>query len=440
MVDGQHVSSLVLHALRVGGVPELVVVLETNKLVQEDLTGILVRVSAVRGSRGLFDASFAQSTGHAAGALRALVLVHIEVVAVGVDGPVRDALGWARARQGVPNGGSAIVLASAALPIGLVPAHVLRHGQGLHLATNDEAILVVNVLADRRRAATSVVGNESTELAFVRVPEFPSVLHSDLEALDAVDLVLAGSRHDDLVVQVPQCTGKVRSVDILQGIAGLALRAVHVEGLCARAGRRRRLRDNVRGGRRTCGRLLLDGLDVARLEAGAVRRPGLVEGVLELPEARGRGQALVPVRMAEDALGHGPMHRKVAGVTLLGVAALRHDGRELGEVLQVALEHRLSVVGAPPADAHQLQRAANEAEHRGGGQGLAQTREERAGEDASARLRNLHRVADTVVRLEVERLQEVGDLGHGCCGSRVGLCASCCDEAASLEAFDPELP
>mmetsp|Transcript_116524 Transcript_116524/g.370620 ORF Transcript_116524/g.370620 Transcript_116524/m.370620 type:complete len:272 (+) Transcript_116524:2139-2954(+) len=188
------------------------------------------------------------------------------------------------------------------------------------------------------------------------------------------------------------------------------------------------------------GLLRLHGLDVARLEAGAVLRSGLVEGVLELPEARGRGQALVPVRMAEDALGHGPMHRKVAGVTLLGVAALRHDGRELGEVLQVALEHRLSVVGAPPADAHQLQRAANEAEHRGGGQGLAQTREERAGEDASARLRNLHRVADTVVRLEVERLQEVGDLGHGCCGSRVGLCASCCDEAASLEAFDPELP
>mmetsp|Transcript_116525 Transcript_116525/g.370632 ORF Transcript_116525/g.370632 Transcript_116525/m.370632 type:complete len:435 (+) Transcript_116525:608-1912(+) len=431
---------LVLHALCVGGVPELVVVLKADKLIQEDLAGIFVGVGAIRGSRGLGDAGLAEASGHALRALGALVLVHIQVDAVRVDGTVRDALGRAGARQGVPDGGLAIVLAGAALPVGLFPAHVLRDGQGLHLTTDYEAVLVVDVLADGRGAATGVVGHESGELALVRVPKLPGVLHGDHEALDTVYLVLAGRRHDDLVVQVPQCTGKVRSVDILQGIAGLALRAVHVEGLCARAGRRRRLRDNVRGGRRTCGRLLLDGLDVARLEAGAVRRPGLVEGVLELPEARGRGQALVPVRMAEDALGHGPMHRKVAGVTLLGVAALRHDGRELGEVLQVALEHRLSVVGAPPADAHQLQRAANEAEHRGGGQGLAQTREERAGEDASARLRNLHRVADTVVRLEVERLQEVGDLGHGCCGSRVGLCASCCDEAASLEAFDPELP
>mmetsp|Transcript_87265 Transcript_87265/g.229913 ORF Transcript_87265/g.229913 Transcript_87265/m.229913 type:complete len:434 (-) Transcript_87265:2-1303(-) len=410
MVDGQHVSSLVLHALRVGGVPELVVVLETNKLVQEDLTGILVRVSAVRGSRGLFDASFAQSTGHAAGALRALVLVHIEVVAVGVDGPVRDALGWARARQGVPNGGSAIVLASAALPIGLVPAHVLRHGQGLHLATNDEAILVVNVLADRRRAATSVVGNESTELAFVRVPEFPSVLHSDLEALDAVDLVLAGSRHDDLVVQVPQCTGKVRSVDVLQGIAGLALRTVHVEGL--RTGARWRWRWRwLRGRCRRGGLLRLHGLDVARLEAGAVLRSGLVEGVLELLEAGGRGQARVPLRMAVDALGHGPMRGVVARVPLLGVPALRHDGRQLGEVLDVALERRLSVM-APAARAEQLQGAADEAEESGGGSGLRQSRKEHAGERASSRLRNLHRVTDGVVRLEV-MVQEHICLGHG---------------------------
>mmetsp|Transcript_28671 Transcript_28671/g.82368 ORF Transcript_28671/g.82368 Transcript_28671/m.82368 type:complete len:416 (+) Transcript_28671:200-1447(+) len=310
MVDGQHVSSLVLHALRVGGVPELVVVLETNKLVQEDLTGILVRISAVRGSRGLFDASFAQSTGHAAGALRALVLVHIEVVAVGVDGPVRDALGWARARQGVPNGGSAIVLASAALPIGLVPAHVLRHGQGLHLATNDEAILVVNVLADRRRATTSVVGNESTELAFVRVPEFPSVLHSDLEALDAVDLVFSGSRHDDLVVQIPEHAGEVGRVDVLQRIRRLALRPIHVEALRARARwrRRRRLRGCSRGGCCICLRLLLKGLRIARLRAGAIRRARLPQGELEIFETRSRGQAHVPLGVLGDAIGHGPVH------------------------------------------------------------------------------------------------------------------------------------
>mmetsp|Transcript_87263 Transcript_87263/g.229903 ORF Transcript_87263/g.229903 Transcript_87263/m.229903 type:complete len:428 (-) Transcript_87263:2-1285(-) len=401
---------LVLHALCVGGVPELVVVLKADKLIQEDLAGIFVGVGAIRGSRGLGDAGLAEASGHALRALGALVLVHIQVDAVRVDGTVRDALGRAGARQGVPDGGLAIVLAGAALPVGLFPAHVLRDGQGLHLTTDYEAVLVVDVLADGRGAATGVVGHESGELALVRVPKLPGVLHGDHEALDTVYLVLAGRRHDDLVVQVPQCTGKVRSVDVLQGIAGLALRTVHVEGL--RTGARWRWRWRwLRGRCRRGGLLRLHGLDVARLEAGAVLRSGLVEGVLELLEAGGRGQARVPLRMAVDALGHGPMRGVVARVPLLGVPALRHDGRQLGEVLDVALERRLSVM-APAARAEQLQGAADEAEESGGGSGLRQSRKEHAGERASSRLRNLHRVTDGVVRLEV-MVQEHICLGHG---------------------------
>lgn len=187
---------------------------DADQLVEEDLASLLVGVGAVRRSRGIL-ARLTVPSGHPLDALGRLVLVHIEPNAVRVDVVVWNALRGARARQGVPDRRPALVLALLALPVRLVPAQVAGDGQGLHLTADDEAVLVVDVLADRRRAAAGVVGDEGAKLPLVRVPELPGVLHRDLVPLDPVDLVLAGCGNDDLIVKVPEDTGKIRSIDIL---------------------------------------------------------------------------------------------------------------------------------------------------------------------------------------------------------------------------------
>mmetsp|Transcript_28672 Transcript_28672/g.82375 ORF Transcript_28672/g.82375 Transcript_28672/m.82375 type:complete len:414 (+) Transcript_28672:200-1441(+) len=308
VIFGQKVLGLVVRARRVGGVPELVVASDAHEFIQHDHAGLLVAVSACGISIGL--AGLAVPSRHALDALSRLVLVNIQVNTVWVDRAIRNAFRWARPRQRVPDRGTALILPSLALPIRLVPSEIASHGKRLHLATDDEAVLMVDVLADRSCAASGIVSDEGRELALVRVPELPRVLHGDLVALDAVDLVFSGSRHDDLVVQIPEHAGEVGRVDVLQRIRRLALRPIHVEALRARARwrRRRRLRGCSRGGCCICLRLLLKGLRIARLRAGAIRRARLPQGELEIFETRSRGQAHVPLGVLGDAIGHGPVH------------------------------------------------------------------------------------------------------------------------------------
>mmetsp|Transcript_47653 Transcript_47653/g.102033 ORF Transcript_47653/g.102033 Transcript_47653/m.102033 type:complete len:284 (-) Transcript_47653:401-1252(-) len=227
---------LLLLAIGVGGVPELIVVVDANKFVQENFAGRLVGVGAGRFTCHLV--ALAVAAGHSLDALWSLPLRDVDVDAVGVDGRVWNAFRGAASWEGVPNGGFALILTLRALPVRLVPSHVASDAQRLDLASNDEAVLMVDVLADRSSAAASIIGDERTELTFVRIPELPRVLHCDLEPLDSVDLVLAGRSHNHLVVQVPEGSCEVGSVDVFEGVAGRTLGSVHVESLGPRSGGR----------------------------------------------------------------------------------------------------------------------------------------------------------------------------------------------------------
>mmetsp|Transcript_63262 Transcript_63262/g.196276 ORF Transcript_63262/g.196276 Transcript_63262/m.196276 type:complete len:255 (-) Transcript_63262:23-787(-) len=196
---GQQALGLVGFALDEGGVPEVVVVLDAHEIVQEDLPGLLVAVRAVWVPVGLV----AMASRHPLEALRGLGAVHVQAHLVGVDLAVLHPHGRARPRQGVPQRRMALVGALLAVPVRLVGPQVRGDVQVLHLAADDEAVLVVHVLADGRRTPAGVVGHEGAELALVRVPELPGVPHSHLVAPDAVDLVLPGRGRDDLVVEVP---------------------------------------------------------------------------------------------------------------------------------------------------------------------------------------------------------------------------------------------
>mmetsp|Transcript_10535 Transcript_10535/g.29985 ORF Transcript_10535/g.29985 Transcript_10535/m.29985 type:complete len:266 (-) Transcript_10535:516-1313(-) len=243
----QRARLLILDAISVGLVPEVAVVGDAHELVEQDLARLLVAVGAVGGAGGHATGP-AQAARHALAALRGLVPVNVDVRAVGVDLSVGYALLGTGARQRVPHGRAASVLPGAALPIGLVLPEVAGDRERLHLAPHDEAVLVVDVPAQGRGAAARVVSHEGAELALVGVPELPRVLDGNLVAFDAIDAVLPWGRHDDLLVEVPEDAGQIRRVDVLQGIRGLALRAVHVKGLHAGTGRRRRRRRRLGDG------------------------------------------------------------------------------------------------------------------------------------------------------------------------------------------------
>mmetsp|Transcript_82528 Transcript_82528/g.250280 ORF Transcript_82528/g.250280 Transcript_82528/m.250280 type:complete len:660 (+) Transcript_82528:99-2078(+) len=317
-------------ALGEGVVPELVVVADARELVEHDLARLLVAVGAVGGARGLV----AMAAGHALETIGALGAHDVEAHLVGGDLVVGEAHGGAGAGQGVPQRRPAVVRALLAGPVRLVLRQVGGNLDVADLAAHDEAVVVVDVLADGRGAPGRVVGDEGPELALVGVPELPGVLHGHLEAPDAVDVVLPRRVADHLVVQVPHDSREVGGVDVLQRVAGLALRAVHVEGL--RPGAR-----GVLGGRRGVGVGVGVGLGLGPVlglstalagvgGAALAARLGAADLLLleeELLEVRVRGAAgelglailaLVPLRVLEDAVLLGPLHLLPALLALVG--------------------------------------------------------------------------------------------------------------------------
>mmetsp|Transcript_19284 Transcript_19284/g.60626 ORF Transcript_19284/g.60626 Transcript_19284/m.60626 type:complete len:270 (+) Transcript_19284:649-1458(+) len=183
-------------ALSEGHVPEGVVVGNAHELVQHDLARLLVAVGAVGRSRGLG----AVPPRHLLEALGRLCPVDVQSHLVWVDLLVGHAHARARAGQGVPQGSAAFVGALLAVPGGLRLAEVLCHLDVAHLTADDEPVVIVDLRADGRGAARGVEGHEGPELALVRVPELPGVLHRDLVALDAVDVVFPGGVAHNLVV------------------------------------------------------------------------------------------------------------------------------------------------------------------------------------------------------------------------------------------------
>mmetsp|Transcript_30363 Transcript_30363/g.69053 ORF Transcript_30363/g.69053 Transcript_30363/m.69053 type:complete len:209 (+) Transcript_30363:217-843(+) len=135
-----------VRARREGDVPEIVVVLNADQVVQHNLARLLVAVGAIRSSSGFVTVA----PGHPLYALVGLGLVDIQPNLVWVDLLVGHAHGRARAGQGEPQRCSTEVLALLTVPVCLRLGQVLCYLGLADLATDDEAVLLVHFGADGR--------------------------------------------------------------------------------------------------------------------------------------------------------------------------------------------------------------------------------------------------------------------------------------------------
>mmetsp|Transcript_14569 Transcript_14569/g.41626 ORF Transcript_14569/g.41626 Transcript_14569/m.41626 type:complete len:269 (-) Transcript_14569:18-824(-) len=180
---------------------ELVHVSGGVQLVQADLPRLLHGVRAVASSRG----AAARAPGLRLDARGSLLR--------------RDG-GWAAPRQRVPVAPAALRRRAVGGPHALVVGDVL--------AADDSAVLLPDLIAAWHRALPSVEGDVRPELRLLRPEEIARVLHRHPQAPDARDPELPGTLDHHLVVEVPQHSCQVGSVEVLEGIVVVALRAVHV--------------------------------------------------------------------------------------------------------------------------------------------------------------------------------------------------------------------
>mmetsp|Transcript_1395 Transcript_1395/g.3091 ORF Transcript_1395/g.3091 Transcript_1395/m.3091 type:complete len:307 (-) Transcript_1395:21-941(-) len=170
----------------------------------------------------------------------------------------------------------------------------------------------------RHRATPIVECHKSAKLAPVNIVELPSGLHRQFEAYYPGDVVLPVNCKGghDLVVQVPHYSGKICSVDILQGVITVALGAVDVEGMLLPVFPRSR---KVQGSTRNPSVSPRARRGLARHRA--VRSVLLMQLRLELLETCLEDELGIPFGVLPNALRHHPHHVLVALLALGGIVA-----------------------------------------------------------------------------------------------------------------------